>query len=283
MTGTRHLLNILPGVSATDGAGVQLTRMVGTAQLNMLDPFLMLDCIDSEDLDRYIAGFPNHPHRGFETVTIMLDGLMRHKDSVGNDGLLRPGDVQWMTAGSGIIHSEIPEMVNGKLRGFQLWVNLPSEKKMMPPAYQDIPSAVIPTAHFDGGIARVIAGSYFGIEGPAKGQIPIRILDVGLKPYEEWRVDTTSGNELFTCVYDGTIESDNKRGNRCTAEAPAIILFEGNGDVIVAAGRGGANILYCEGRPINEPVVKYGPFVMNTREEVQRAVEDFNSGRLVNV
>ena len=136
------------------------------------------------------------------------------------------------------------------------------KEKMMPPAYQDIPSAVIPAAHFDGGIARVIAGSYFGIEGPAKAQIPTRILDVGLKPYEEWRVDTTSGNELFICVYDGTIEGVNKRGNCCKAEAPTIILFEGDGDVIVAAGRGGANILYCEGRPINEPVVKYGPFVM---------------------
>ena len=133
MTDSRYLTAISPGMLATDGAGVQLTRMVGTPQLDTVDPFLMLDRIDSDDPDSYIAGFPNHPHRGFETVTIMLEGLMRHQDSVGNDGLLRPGDVQWMTAGRGIIHSELPEMIDGRLKGFQLWVNLPAEKKMMAP------------------------------------------------------------------------------------------------------------------------------------------------------
>ena len=143
MTETRYLAGISPGMPATDGVGVQLTRMVGTPQLDMVDPFLMLDRIDSDDPDSYIAGFPNHPHRGFETVTIMLEGLMRHQDSVGNDGLLRPGDVQWMTAGRGIIHSELPEMIDGRLKGFQLWVNLPAEKKMIPPGYQDIPAADI--------------------------------------------------------------------------------------------------------------------------------------------
>lgn len=168
MTVTRHLAGISPGMPATDGAGVQLTRMVGTPELDMVDPFLMLDRIDSDDPESYIAGFPNHPHRGFETVTIMLEGLMRHRDSVGNDGLLRPGDIQWMTAGRGIIHSELPEMIDGRLKGFQLWVNLPAEKKMMSPGYQDISAEDIETAEFDGGRARVIAGEYLKVQGAAK-------------------------------------------------------------------------------------------------------------------
>ena len=152
----RVLTHWVPGVPATDGAGVQLTRMVGTSQLDMVDPFLMLDRMDSDDPDSYIAGFPDHPHRGFETVTLVLDGLMRHKDSVGNEGVLAPGDVQWMTAGRGIIHSEIPEMIEGRLSGFQLWVNLPSHLKMTEPRYQDIPAADIPRSEFNGGHARII-------------------------------------------------------------------------------------------------------------------------------
>ena len=140
----RVLTHWVPGVPATGGAGVQVTRMIGTSQLDMIDPFLMLDRMDSDDPDSYIAGFPDHPHRGFETVTLVLDGLMRHKDSVGNEGVLAPGDVQWMTAGRGIIHSEIPEMIEGRLSGFQLWVNLPSHLKMTEPRYQDIPAAEIP-------------------------------------------------------------------------------------------------------------------------------------------
>ncbi|MGB0629336.1 MAG: pirin family protein [Alphaproteobacteria bacterium] len=280
MTTTRHLAGISPGMPATDGAGVQLTRMVGTPQLDTVDPFLMLDRIDSDDPDSYIAGFPNHPHRGFETVTIMLEGLMRHQDSVGNDGLLRPGDVQWMTAGRGIIHSELPEMIDGRLKGFQLWVNLPAEKKMMPPGYQDIPAADISSAEFDGGAARVIAGHYLGVTGPAQAQIPIRLLDVRLSPGTQWRVDPPAGNDLFMCVYEGSVTGTDRDGGAHTLDAPAVGLFDGDGDVVVTAGENGAEILYCEGRPIQEPVAKYGPFVMNTREELQQAVDDFNAGTL---
>ena len=280
MTDTRYLAGISPGMPATDGAGVQLTRMVGTPELDMVDPFLMLDRIDSDDPDSYIAGFPNHPHRGFETVTIMLEGLMRHQDSVGNDGLLRPGDVQWMTAGRGIIHSELPEMIDGRLKGFQLWVNLPAEKKMMAPGYQDISAGDIPTVTFDGGAARVISGSFLGIDGPAQAQIPIRLLDVRLEAGATWSIDPADGSDLFMCVYEGSIDARDEDGSAQAVAAPSVALFGGAGGIDVEAGPEGAEILYCEGRPIGEPVAKYGPFVMNSREELQQAVNDFNSGRL---
>jgi quercetin 2,3-dioxygenase len=280
MTDSRYLTAISPGMPATDGAGVQLTRMVGTPQHDMVDPFLMLDRIDSDDPDSYIAGFPNHPHRGFETVTIMLEGLMRHNDSVGNDGLLKPGDVQWMTAGRGIIHSELPEMVDGRLKGFQLWVNLPAEKKMMPPGYQDIAADRISTATFEGGSARVIAGELGGVAGPANPQIPIRLLDVRLEAGAEWTVSPAAGNDLFMCVYEGAVDAADEEGSMHTVTAPGVAVFGGQGDVTVTAGADGADILYCEGQPIGEPVEKYGPFVMNTRDELQQAVDDFNSGKL---
>ncbi len=280
MTDSRYLTAISPGMPATDGAGVQLTRMVGTPQLDMVDPFLMLDRIDSDDPDSYIAGFPNHPHRGFETVTIMLEGLMRHQDSVGNDGLLRPGDVQWMTAGRGIIHSELPEMVDGRLKGFQLWVNLPAEKKMMAPGYQDITADRISTVVFDGGAARVIAGSFNGTDGPAQSQVPIRLLDVRLAAGTEWTITPDAGNDVFLCVYEGSVEAADNDGGRHGIVKPGVAVFGGQGDVTVTAGPDGADILYCEGEPIREPVEKYGPFVMNTRAELQQAVDDFNSGKL---
>ena len=280
MTDSRYLTAISPGMPATDGAGVQLTRMVGTPHLDMVDPFLMLDRIDSDDPDSYVAGFPNHPHRGFETVTIMLEGLMRHRDSVGNDGLLRPGDVQWMTAGRGIIHSELPEMIDGRLKGFQLWVNLPAEKKMMAPAYQDIPADRISRASFEGGTARVIAGAFEGVVGPAQPQIPIRLMDVRLDSGTEWTIEPAEGSDLFMCVYEGTIQAPDSEGGQHEVPAPGVAVFGGEGTVTVTAGPDGADILYCEGQPIREPVEKYGPFVMNTRAELQQAVDDFNSGKL---
>lgn len=280
MSNARYLTAISPGMPTTDGAGVQLTRMVGTPHLDAVDPFLMLDRIDSDDPDSYIAGFPDHPHRGFETVTIMLEGLMRHQDSVGNNGLLRAGDVQWMTAGRGIIHSELPEMIDGRLKGFQLWVNLPAEKKMMPPGYQDIPADRISTATFDGGAARVIAGNFEGIDGPAQAQIPIRLMDVCLSASVEWTLEPESGNDVFVCVYEGAMQAVDAEGQMHDVPAPGVGVFGGDGKLTVKAGAAGAEILYCEGRPIREPVEKYGPFVMNTREELQQAVDDFNAGKL---
>ncbi len=186
LVGKRLMTGWFPGVPATDGAGVNLTRMIGTGYIDMLDPFLMLDRIDSDDPDSYIAGFPDHPHRGFDTVTILHEGLMRHKDSVGNEGIIGPGGVQWMTAGRGIIHSEMPEMVEGRLSGFQLWVNLPSQLKMSEPSYQDISANKINISKFDGGHVRVIAGTYGNTMGAACPKTEVRILDVLLESKVAW-------------------------------------------------------------------------------------------------
>ena len=280
MSKKRILARVVPGMPTTDGAGVQLTRMIGTPYCDMIDPFLMLDRMDTDDPDAYIAGFPDHPHRGFETVTIMLEGQMRHADSVGNNGVLGPGDVQWMTAGRGIIHSEIPEQVEGRLKGFQLWVNLPAEMKMTAPRYQDIPAAEIPLVEAEGMRARVIAGTYEGATGPARAHTPIRLLDMSLAPGMRWEIEPEAGNGVFMCVYEGAIEAEDSLGRATTAAKPSIAVFHGEGAVEVTAGADGAEILYAEGRPIDEPIARYGPFVMNTRSEIEQAVTDYNEGRL---
>ena len=280
MSEKRTLTQVHAGMPTSDGAGVQLTRMVGTPSLDMIDPFLMLDRMNNDDPDTYMAGFPDHPHRGFETVTIMFEGLVRHRDSVGNEGVLGPGDIQWMTAGKGIIHSEMPEMVEGRLRGFQLWVNLPAALKMTEPRYQDIPARDVPSVDVEGGVVRVFAGEYDGITGPARAHTPIRLLDVTLEPNADWAAMTDTGNGLFMCVHEGSITAADNLGRDHPAPAPSVAVFHGEGEVSVTAGPDGAQILYCEGRPINEPVARYGPFVMNTRQELEQAVRDFQSGAL---
>ncbi len=280
MNDKRYLALNVAGMATSDGAGVALTRMVGTQQLDMVDPFLMLDRMDNDDPDTYMAGFPNHPHRGFETVTMMLEGQMRHQDSVGNDGLLAPGDIQWMTAGRGIIHSEMPEMISGKLKGFQLWVNLPAALKMIPPTYQDIPSAEIPIHESAGTSVRVLSGDYDGATGPAKAQTPIRILDARLQASADWEITPEDGHNVFCCVYEGAITVEDDQGAAQTVTAPAVAVFSGDGSIAMTAGPDGAEILYCEGRPINEPVARYGPFVMNSRKEIEQAMHDYNDGTL---
>lgn len=280
MTSLRTLSKVYAGMPTTDGAGVKLTRMVGTPELEMIDPFLMLDRMDSDDPDSYIAGFPDHPHRGFETVSIMHQGQMRHWDSVGNEGLLKPGDVQWMTAGRGIIHSEIPEMLEGRMSGFQLWINLPAKHKMVAPKYQDIPAAQIPTVSENGCAVRVIRGTYQETTGPAESLMPVRILDITLEPKAEWSIAPTKDNTVFLCVHEGAIKTVNSNGDVQEISAPSVITFDGEGDIEVSATDKGANILYCEGTPLNEPVARYGPFVMNTHSEIRQAVDDYNNGRL---
>lgn len=274
-----HIARLVPGMETSDGAGVRLTRMIGTPQVDMIDPFLMLDRFDNEDPGAYIGGFPEHPHRGFETVTIMLDGKMRHKDSTGGEGVIGPGDVQWMTAGRGIIHSEMPEQIEGRMRGFQLWVNLPATDKMKAPGYQDITVDTIPVVEEEGARIHVVAGTYGTIEGPAKSHTPIRLLRVELAPGATWSVTPEAGQNAFFCLYEGSLTGTDGLGREKQAIAPSLAVLSGNGETTVTAGDEGAALFLGEGAPIGEPVARYGPFVMNSKDELIQAFRDFESGR----
>ncbi len=275
-----HIAKLVPGMETSDGAGVRLTRMIGTPQVDMIDPFLMLDRFDNDDPGAYVGGFPDHPHRGFETVTIMLDGKMRHRDSTGGEGVIGPGDVQWMTAGRGIIHSEMPEQIEGRMRGFQLWVNLPATEKMNPPAYQDITVDTIPVVEGEGIRVHVVAGTYENAEGPAKSHTPIRLLRVELAPETTWTVTTEPGRNTFFCLYEGSVTGADSQGRDKQAVAPSLAVLAGTGETTLTAGSNGAALFLGEGAPIGEPVARYGPFVMNSKDELIQAFQDFESGRL---
>ncbi len=277
-----HIATIVPGQETSDGAGVRLTRMIGTRALDMVDPFLMLDRFDNEDPDAYIGGFPDHPHRGFETVTLMLDGRLRHRDSTGGEGVIGPGDVQWMTAGRGIVHSEMPEQNEGRMRGFQLWVNLPAAEKMTPAAYQDITADTIPEAAGDGYTARIIAGTMEGATGPAHARTPIGLALYSLAPNAAVRLAAAAGHNAFLCVHEGALAAPGRDGGEARADAPCLAVAGGDGaePLTVTAGPEGAAFLYGHGQPIAEPVARYGPFVMNTQDEIVQAVRDFQAGRL---
>lgn len=275
-----HIERVIQGMETMDGDGVRLTRMIGTSELDMIDPFLMLDRFDSDDPNAYIGGFPDHPHRGFETVTLMLDGQLRHRDSTGGEGLIGPGDVQWMTAGRGIIHSEMPEQIDGRMRGFQLWVNLPSDKKLSPAGYQDITEAQISVTSAPGFTVRVIAGQFGSVQGPARTKTPLRLLRFDANPGAEVTLDVEKGNNAFFCVYEGTLKGSAVSGDIESVDAPSLALLKGSGTISVTAGPAGAAFFFGEGKPIGEPVARYGPFVMNTESELIQAVRDFQSGRL---
>jgi len=274
----RSVLRIVRGQPTSDGAGVKLTRVIGTAQLGDLDPFLMLDEFGSEAATDYIAGFPDHPHRGFETVTYMLDGRMRHWDNKGNSGLLGPGSVQWMTAGSGLVHSEMPEQQEGLMRGFQLWINLPARDKMTPPRYQDIPPEQVPEVSGGEGVrVRLLAGSLNGVSGPVSGIVTEPIyFDVHLDAGATFSMPLPTQHTAFFYVYEGSAVSgeDGKKVMR----GDLAILGQG-GQVTIVAGSEPTRLILLAGRPLKEPVARYGPFVMNTREEIMQAFEDFNAGR----
>ncbi|MFP4207940.1 MAG: pirin family protein [Wenzhouxiangella sp.] len=282
--GARELVRVIASQATSDGAGVKLRRSLGSSAFARLDPFLMLDEFFSDDPDDYIAGFPAHPHRGFETVTYMLDGRMQHKDHLGNTGDLGPGAVQWMTAGRGVIHSEMPQQAEGRLRGFQLWLNLPAAEKMQPAAYRDIPATAIPELAFAGGQARVIAGTLVvdgqGRAGPVNavpGSMatdPL-LVDLRLLPNAGADVPIAPGYNALLYVYDGEMSV----AGQAVPERSAGIL--GDGDQIgLSAGPGGGRALLMAARPIGEPIVQYGPFVMNTREEIEQAMDDYRAGRL---
>ena len=284
----RTLTQIIPSVPTSDGAGVKLRRSLGSQRGFQVDPFLMLDEFYSDDPKDYIAGFPAHPHRGFETVTYMLDGHMRHEDHLGNRGDLSPGDVQWMTAARGIIHSEMPQQSEGRMRGFQLWINLPSKEKMKPAHYRDIPARQIPSLQLSSGAsAKVIAGSVLlegqGASGPVNtADTPLSTdplyLDLKLPAGVALEVPVTRGHSTFLYVYEGDARVGAPDDARPLPYRAAGVLSDGDG-VRVQGGERGAQLLLLAARPLREPVVQYGPFVMNTRQEIEQAVEDYRSGR----
>jgi quercetin 2,3-dioxygenase len=271
----RTVERTVQAVPTSDGAGVRLDRAIANAALDHLDPFLLLDEFRSDDPKDYIAGFPDHPHRGFETVTYMLAGNMEHADHAGNRGLLKGGGAQWMTAGRGLVHSETPKQEAGLMWGFQLWVNLPAAHKMSAPRYQDIEPDAIPTAAIEGGTVRVVAGEFQGAFGPVKGIVTDPLyLDVRLDAAGRFETAVPMGHTAFIYAYQG-------RGSvGSTSLAPKTLAILGPGDSIAAkAVEGEFKFLCIAASPINEPIARYGPFVMNTREEIQQAFEDFRAGR----
>jgi quercetin 2,3-dioxygenase len=277
-TQTRELQALTSGLPVTDGDGVKMTRIIGTPELNMLDPFLLLDAFESNQAQNYIGGFPDHPHRGFETVTYLLAGRMRHKDNAGHEGVIEPGGVQWMTAGSGIIHSEMPEQENGLLQGFQLWINLPASEKMQPPAYQEFPAKNIAVEHLDNGTeVRVIAGSTNnGTTGPVINHYVNPIyMDILLPEGQVFEQTVGASDNVFIFVIKGALsvgDSTQKIGRHQLG-----ILHDG--DQVVVTANKTSQFLLVAARPLNEPVARGGPFVMNTKAEILQAFEDFKQNK----
>lgn len=268
------------GRPTSDGAGVKLTRVIGGPDLPELDPFLLLDEFGTDRAEDYIAGFPSHPHRGFETVTYMLDGRMRHKDNHGNEGLLTPGSVQWMTAGRGLVHSEMPEQESGRMRGFQLWVNLPARDKMTDPKYQEFAPENIPVAKPSAGVnVKVIAGKVGEVTGPIVQPATDPVyLDVALDAGKAWEYLLPEGHNAFAYVFEGAATVGEGDDARALETHEMAVL--GGGDLLqVRAGAQAARLIVVAGRPLREPVMRQGPFVMNTRQELMQAFVDYQEGR----
>ncbi|MFL6592180.1 MAG: pirin family protein [Luteimonas sp.] len=275
-----RVARVLKGMPASDGAGVKLTRVIGSPQLDMLDPFLLLDEFGTDQPADYLAGFPEHPHRGFETVTYMLDGRMRHKDNHGNEGLLVPGSVQWMTAGRGLVHSEMPEQQEGRMRGFQLWVNLPARDKMVAPRYQEFAPDRIPEATPAEGVrVKVIAGVVGGVRGPIEQPATDPLyLDVALEPGATWTHVLPDGHNAFAYVFEGAARIGEGEEAR-TLQAHELAVLGGGERLVVRPVDARARLIVVAGRPLGEPVARHGPFVMNTREQLMQAFVDFQQGR----
>ncbi len=276
-TNSRRVERLVQGVATSDGAGVRLTRVLTHNLQRRLDPYLMLDAFRNENPEDYIGGFPDHPHRGFETVTYMLAGRMRHHDSAGNAGLLGPGGVQWMTAGSGLIHSELPEQEEGLMEGFQLWLNLPARDKMTAPNYRDIPPAAIPEyTTADGVRVRVIAGSSQGVAGAVqRDHTEPLYLDVHLPAGSRFVQAIPAGHNAFTYTYHGSVEI---AGTTVADRNMAILANDGASEVVITATED-ARLLVISGRPLNEPIAQYGPFVMNTNAEIEQTLRDYRDGK----
>jgi quercetin 2,3-dioxygenase len=279
VTLSRTIERIVTGMATSDGAGVKLTRVLTQNLQQRLDPFLMLDNFHSDDPDDYIAGFPDHPHRGFETVTYMIAGRMRHRDNAGHQGLLQNGGVQWMTAGRGVIHSEMPEQENGVMEGFQLWLNLPARRKMIPAWYRDIPSAEIPEYVTEEGVkVRVIAGSSNGISGAmTREDTEPLYLDIDLPANSLFSTAIPAAHNAFVYVYRGalTIGGTDLGENRM-----GILANTPQADGVTLNSTAPAKAILVAGKPLREPIVQHGPFVMNTKDEIFQAIKDFQEGRL---
>lgn len=280
----RPVIASVEGMPTSDGAGVNMTRMLGTPRLRTLDPFLMLDLFGSDEPTDYLAGFPDHPHRGFETVTYMLAGRMRHADSRGHEGVIETGGVQWMTAGRGLIHSEMPEQTEGLMKGFQLWINLPARLKMSEPRYQEFPAPQIPVESREGGVTIVvIAGDTArGTAGPVRAEATdARYFDVTLPARQSFDEPVPSGHTACLVLFEGALRVGDAGGGAGEELTGPRVIVLGAGERIAAmAGAQGARFLLLAGSPLGEPIAWGGPFVMNTREEVMQAFRDYEEGRI---
>jgi redox-sensitive bicupin YhaK (pirin superfamily) len=275
----RTVERLVIGQATSDGAGVKLSRILTQDLQHRLDPFLMLDAFGSDKPDDYIAGFPDHPHRGFETVTYMIAGRMLHRDSAGNEGLLQNGDVQWMTAGQGVIHSEIPQQADGVMEGFQLWLNLHSSEKMNAPWYRDFQNDQLPQFQTPEGVAvTVIAGVSHGVQGAVMREITQPVyLDVHMPQGTRFEQTLPAGHNAFVYVYRGEV---NIAGQTVPVQRMAILANTAQSDGVVIEASADAKLILVAGQPLKEPIVQYGPFVMNTKEEIYQALADFRDGRL---
>jgi redox-sensitive bicupin YhaK (pirin superfamily) len=279
----RHIERIIEPQPVVEGAGVKLKRSIGTQTLDYLDPFLLLDHFSSTDRRDYEAGFPLHPHRGIETVTYMLSGRVTHKDTLGNAGTIGPGDVQWMTAGRGIMHEEMPQVRPEGIAGFQLWVNLPAKLKMTAPRYQNILSAEVPEINKgDGARVGLITGEVEGTAGPVSGIAANPIyMDVNVPPHSRFKQTIDSSNAAFAYVFQGAARFSAADGTEKTIQSPKLVVLSAGDYVEVATADEATRFLLVSGRPLGEPVARYGPFVMNSRQEIEQALEDLRHGTFV--
>ena len=279
----RKVQRIVEPRSVLEGAGVRLRRSIALPELDCVDPFLLFDHFGSENTEDYMAGFPMHPHRGIETVTYVLDGKVTHRDSIGNEGTIGPGDVQWMTAGGGIMHEEMPGAHQGRMGGFQLWVNLPAKLKMTRPRYQEITSSQIPEVEReDGTRIRIIAGTVDGVHGPVTEiAADPAYLDVTIPPNGSFRHPIRRGHSAFAYLFEGSGRFAMAQGEDRTVPPPHLIVFDDGDYVKVRATEAGARLLLVSGKPLGEPIARYGPFVMNTKEEIRQALRDLQNGTFV--
>ena len=284
---SRTIERIVRGIATSDGAGVKLTRVLTQDLQRRLDPFLMLDAFGSDKPDEYIAGFPDHPHRGFETVTYMLEGVLKHRDNHGGEGVLAPGGVQWMTAGRGIVHSEFPQQDHGMMAGFQLWLNLPAKEKMCAPGYRDLPEVTIPVVTTDAGVkVKIVAGESQGTEGAMRREATDPYyLDIHMPANAQFVQGIPQGHNAFVYVYEGDVTVGELEAAGGGAPRPVgrgemgILANTRDADDVIINSTAPARLLLIAGKPLGEPVAQYGPFVMNTHEELQQAVQDFQAGR----